>query len=271
MNVRRDKYLIGIFSLLYGRTPTFSDTCLNTIEPDDEGEQSVAEELSLQESIRNELESYNKQVLNLLKEVLSEFNTTLLRHEGAADFRGSTLPLSGLALPSHAVELQRGGGAGLSPLPLLGLLSSYRFFFPIHPTTSVRAGLYFFFSHSTSVVTELRSPLVSMAWGRGDGYNSPGELTTTMNGLQRVTQAHVPLFDLSYKMLNTFLLQYYVSGRDVVAAEKRRFRKCISHTLNHFLKLSELKRLDLKKERMFAESLSNALSRSLKTISKRRA
>ncbi len=100
-----------------------------------------------------------------------------------------------------------------------------------------------------------------MAWWRGDGYNSLEELTTTMNGLQRVTQAHVPLFDFSYKNLDPFLLQYYVSGRDVVAAEKDdfgndlygrllgfcQFVKCISHTLNHFFKLSELKRLDLKK------------------------
>ncbi len=140
---------------------------------------------------------------------------------------------------------------------------------------SVRAGLYSFF-HSTSVATELRSPFVSMAWGRGDGYNSLEELTTTMNGLQRVTQAHVPLFDFSHKKLDPFLLQFYVSGRDVVAAENDdsandlygrllgfcQFLKCISHTVNHFLDLNTpLRGLDLKKERMFAESLRGMLDR----------
>jgi hypothetical protein len=115
-----------------------------------------------------------------------------------------------------------------------------------------------------------------MAWGRGDSYASAEEMATTISGLQCVTPAHIPVIDFSHSKLDKYLPLFFITGRETLQAETEvpanemyevllgfsLFLNCISETLAHFLVVNEEKKNDdLKKERLFVESLKGMAQR----------
>jgi hypothetical protein len=143
-------------------------------------------------------------------------------------------------------------------------------------TVDVSKGLFSFFQ-STSLGAKVRSPFVSMAWGRGDSFASAEELATTTSGVQCFTPAHIPVIDFSHSgRMDKYLPLFYVMGRETLQNETEIpasemyevlqgfscFLNCISETLVHFLVVNEGKRnSDLKKERLFVESLKGMAQR----------
>jgi len=278
----RDMALIHIFAHLYGRVPVFMDESVDpqkqvaekakataaaaggnagpqsaAADPLAQGEQfaGVSGEYATNSmkfeqpaAITGLLESYNKRVLDLLTGVLSKFQTNFVKTDGAADLP-CKLPSSGIVLPAVAEQNNE--------------------------EVDVSKGLFSFFQ-STSLGAKVRSPFVSMAWGRGDSYASAEEMATTISGLQCVTPAHIPVIDFSHSKLDKYLPLFFITGRETLQAETEvpanemyevllgfsLFLNCISETLAHFLVVNEEKKNDdLKKERLFVESLKGMAQR----------
>jgi len=268
----RDMHLIHIFSHLYGRMPVFSDDSLNPLNTSREGTDSTSGPNSAAADPQSQtyagvagnyaaaamkfdrppiifsmLESYNKRVLNLLTGILAKYNSNFKKTEGVPELP-CTLPSSGIVLPSTNEEVKE--------------------------EVQVDKGLPSFL-RNTSIGPKVRSPFVSMAWGRGDSYSTAEELSTTISALQCITPSHVPLIDFSYNKLDKYLPLFYITGRETLQAETEvparemyevlmnfcLFMNCISETLQHFLVTNEARNIDLKKERLFATSVKGVAQR----------
>jgi len=271
----RDMHLIHIFAHLYGRMPVFTDDSANPLktslgeDTDNNASASVPNSAAADPTfagvsgeyatasmrfeqppaISGMLESYNKRVLNLLTDVLSKYHSNFSKSEGVSELQ-CRLPSSGIVLPS-AAEASKG-------------------------EVDMKNGL-FSFCQNTSIGAKVRSPFVSMAWGRGDSYATAEELSTTISALQCVTPSHIPIIDCSYSKLDKYLPLFYITGRETLQAETEvpasemydvlldfcLFLNCISATLQHFLVANEASKDQdgMKKERLFAASLQGMAQR----------